>query len=97
MPRPRPTRARRPQGEPHRPPSAQPAARERPASPRDRAAERRDEAAERPLPSAVRCPFCASGDSELFSPFGSVASVAQYYCRGCRTVFDYVKWEAAGG
>ena len=48
---------------------------------------------ERLLPESVTCPFCAGAETELFSPFGSVASVAQYYCRGCRTVFEYLKWE----
>lgn len=49
-------------------------------------------ASDAPLPRAVTCPFCSGRDTELFSPFGTVASVAQYYCRACRTVFEYVKW-----
>lgn len=53
--------------------------------------------AEAPLPVAVACPFCSSSETELFSPFGSLASVAQYYCRSCRTVFDYLKWEPEAG
>lgn len=45
-----------------------------------------------PLPASVSCPFCAGRDTELFAPFGSLASAAQYYCRRCRTVFEYLKW-----
>lgn len=47
-----------------------------------------------PLPASVKCPFCNGTDTELQSPFGSVMSVAQYYCRRCRTVFEWIKWEA---
>ncbi len=43
----------------------------------------------------VACPFCGSRDTELFSLFGSSALTSQYYCRGCRTVFERVKWGAA--
>lgn len=70
--------------------------------PEDRRAPSRDrsrrpaEAEDRPLPESVACPFCAATETEIFSPFGSVASVAQYYCRGCRTVFEYLKWGAPG-
>ena len=44
-----------------------------------------------PLPDWVECPFCRENDTELFSPFGGVLTVAQYYCRRCRTVFDWIK------
>ncbi len=50
-----------------------------------------------PLPVSVNCPFCSNRQTEVFSPFGTVASVAQYYCRDCRTVFEYVKWEGESG
>jgi hypothetical protein len=44
------------------------------------------------LPSAIKCPFCGSEDSEQFSTFGSSLSLSQYYCNGCRTVFEAFKW-----
>jgi hypothetical protein len=44
------------------------------------------------LPAAIKCPFCASEDSEQFSTFGSSLSLSQYYCNGCRTVFEAFKW-----
>lgn len=44
------------------------------------------------LPDSVRCPHCGETDSEQFSAFGSAVSVSQFYCRGCRTVFEYFKW-----
>ena len=44
------------------------------------------------LPESVRCPHCGETDSEQFSAFGSAVSVSQFYCRSCRTVFEYFKW-----
>lgn len=44
------------------------------------------------LPAAVECPFCRGSDTEQFSAFGSALSVSQYYCRRCRTVFEWMKW-----
>lgn len=41
----------------------------------------------------VRCPFCGSADTALESAFGSTLGFAQYWCRGCRTAFEYLKWE----
>lgn len=57
---------------------------------------------DRPLPNRgmaerVRCPFCDGSDTEPFSAFGSSLSVSQYYCRGCRTVFEWVKWRGDSG
>ena len=46
------------------------------------------------LPAAVECPFCGCRDSEQFSSFGSSLSLSQYYCNGCRTVFEAFKWRA---
>jgi len=47
-----------------------------------------------PEPSAViLCPFCASTETELFALFGQFLLASQYYCRGCKTVFDVVRWE----
>ena len=41
------------------------------------------------LPS---CPFCGSDDTEVMSLFGSSPLTSQYYCRGCRSAFEQVKW-----
>lgn len=45
------------------------------------------------LPENPPCPHCESEDTELMSIFGSVLANAQYYCNGCRTTFEYMKWE----
>ncbi len=42
-------------------------------------------------PFAISCPFCGSEDVELSSLFGSQLLTTEYYCRGCRTVFEQVK------
>ena len=44
------------------------------------------------IPAAVECPFCSGTDTEQFSAFGSALSVSQYWCRKCRTVFEWMKW-----
>lgn len=44
------------------------------------------------VPEAVVCPFCSETETELFSAFGSALSVSQYWCRNCRTVFEWMKW-----
>ncbi|MFQ5890245.1 MAG: hypothetical protein ACE5JR_09350 [Gemmatimonadota bacterium] len=44
------------------------------------------------LPERARCPFCSNFDTEQFAAFGSALSTSQYYCRRCRTVFEYMKW-----
>lgn len=41
------------------------------------------------------CPFCGSDDTEIESTFGSEVSKSQYYCRGCRTVFERIKYDGA--
>lgn len=43
------------------------------------------------LPEHARCPFCGGRDTEQFSAFGSAVSTSQYYCRRCRTVFEFMK------
>lgn len=48
------------------------------------------------LPERPMCPFCDSADTELHSAFGSALSVATYWCRACRTAFEWVKWGPAG-
>ncbi len=47
-----------------------------------------------PENQAIVCPFCSSGETEVFSLFGSSPLTSQYYCRNCRTVFERVKWGA---
>lgn len=44
------------------------------------------------IPASVECPFCGGSETEQFSVFGSALSVSQYYCRPCRTVFEWMKW-----
>ena len=44
------------------------------------------------LPESVECPHCQGHETEVFAAFGSALSVSQYYCRACRTVFEYMKW-----
>lgn len=43
------------------------------------------------LPERVECPFCGGTDTEQFSAFGSAVSTSQYYCRRCRSVFEFFK------
>lgn len=44
------------------------------------------------LPEHPVCPFCEGAETELHSAFGSALSVATYWCRTCRTAFEWVKW-----
>lgn len=44
------------------------------------------------MPESVPCPFCDGTRTEQFSAFGSAVSVSQYYCRDCRSVFEWMKW-----
>ena len=44
------------------------------------------------LPTHPPCPFCGDRDTELFNPFGSQLSVATYWCRACRSPFEFFKW-----
>lgn len=41
----------------------------------------------------VVCPFCESTDTEQESAFGSEISKTQYYCNGCNTVFERIKFD----
>jgi hypothetical protein len=45
------------------------------------------------LPESAPCPFCDGTDTELVNPFGGQLSVAQYWCRRCRTAFEFIKWD----
>lgn len=49
------------------------------------------------LPERVPCPFCDDDETELHSPFGTALSVATYWCRACRTAFEWVKWKEPEG
>ena len=69
--------------------------------PRDGPSETGGNNLKRPLPSdampeSVRCPFCDGSETEQFSAFGSAVSVSQYYCRTCKTVFEWMKWRQRG-
>lgn len=44
------------------------------------------------LPVDPTCPFCDGRDTELFNPFGSQLSVATYWCRPCKSPFEFFKW-----
>jgi ubiquinone/menaquinone biosynthesis C-methylase UbiE len=44
-------------------------------------------------PRVARCPFCGGTETSLESAFGSTLGFAQYWCRTCRTPFEYLKWE----
>lgn len=44
------------------------------------------------LPARVTCPFCGGEETERLGLFGGQLSVAQYWCRRCRTGFDVLKW-----
>lgn len=45
------------------------------------------------LPDSVPCAFCDGRETELFSMFGTALSVVTYWCRDCRTPFEWVKWD----
>lgn len=51
-----------------------------------------DRAENEALPASVECPFCGGEETEQFASFGSAVSTSQYYCRPCRSVFEYMKW-----
>lgn len=44
------------------------------------------------LPESVGCPFCGGDETEQFAAFGGQVSTSQYYCRPCRSVFEYLRW-----
>lgn len=45
---------------------------------------------------AVACAFCESEETEPASIYGCHMMTAQYYCRSCRSVFDWVREEPLG-
>lgn len=44
------------------------------------------------MPDSPPCPFCDGTETELLNAFGPHASVASYWCRGCRSPFEFMKW-----
>lgn len=44
---------------------------------------------------ALECPFCASTDVIKDSDFGPEISKSQYYCEGCETPFERIKFGEA--
>lgn len=44
------------------------------------------------LPESPECPFCAGTETELMSAFGSQLSVSTYWCKRCRSPFEFMKW-----
>lgn len=44
-------------------------------------------------PATTECPFCGSNDTAVESAFGSEVSKTQYYCEGCETVFERIKFD----
>lgn len=46
------------------------------------------------LPEGIPCPFCDGTDTEPASHFGSLLMTAHYYCRACRSTFDWARDEA---
>jgi hypothetical protein len=39
------------------------------------------------------CCFCESENVTLISPFGTAQLVRQYYCRSCKSVFEFIRWQ----
>ncbi|MGH7599062.1 MAG: hypothetical protein ACREOI_22125 [bacterium] len=42
---------------------------------------------------SVACPFCGSKETQQETDFGTALAYAQFYCRQCRTPFEWLKWE----
>jgi hypothetical protein len=42
--------------------------------------------------SGVACPFCGSKETQQETDFGTTLAYAQFYCRQCRTPFEWIKW-----
>ena len=59
--------------------------------------EPRPSAADYGLPEHPACQFCEGRETELHSPFGPQLSVSTYWCRRCRTAFEWLKWNPRRG
>ncbi|MGE0479982.1 MAG: iron-sulfur cluster assembly protein [Phycisphaerae bacterium] len=42
-------------------------------------------------PAVIACPWCASADTTLESPFGPTRCKMIYYCRACKNSFEHMK------
>ncbi len=52
-----------------------------------------DPSSDDPGVSPVVCPHCDSTDVKVEAAFGGSLMTRQYWCEGCRTVFEWVRWE----
>jgi hypothetical protein len=43
------------------------------------------------MPRSPSCPFCASGEVELVSQFGSQIITSQWACRACNSYFEAIR------
>ncbi|MFQ5605907.1 MAG: hypothetical protein ACE5HS_21770 [bacterium] len=43
-------------------------------------------------PAKIKCPFCGATETQKQADFGTSIMVKQYYCRACKTVFEWIKW-----
>jgi transposase-like protein len=41
----------------------------------------------------IECSYCSSEQVEKISSFGTAQLVRQYYCKSCKTVFEYIRWQ----
>jgi|GEM_PF-1183692 len=44
------------------------------------------------VPPTILCPFCQGEETELHSAFGGQLSTSTYWCRECKTAFEWFKW-----
>jgi hypothetical protein len=59
----------------------------------DAAPQRRRSVVPREKMPVVQCAFCDSADTEPTSIYGCHMMTAQYFCRSCRSTFDWVREE----
>lgn len=61
---------------------------------KDESVESRQRRSEAPgsMPERPPCPFCEGVETEIMNAFGSHASVSTYWCRKCRSPFEFMKW-----
>lgn len=41
----------------------------------------------------VKCPFCDSTNTTIYSAFGTTLALVQYVCDDCNSPFEWIKWE----
>ncbi len=41
----------------------------------------------------IACAFCESEDVELFSLYGQTLLGSQYYCNGCKSIFEVIRFD----